>query len=49
MYHDFIKLLNQWIMLEAKIAADAPISDEIAQEQEVRPIVFKGKPVKNVL
>lgn len=33
-------------MLEAKIAADAPISEDITKEYEARPIVLKGKPVK---
>lgn len=33
-------------MLEAKIAADVPISEDITKEYEARPIVLKGKPVK---
>lgn len=33
-------------MLVAKIAADAPISEDTTKENEARPIVLKGKPVK---
>ena len=33
-------------MLVAKIAPDAPISEDNTKENEARPIVFKGNPVK---
>ena len=33
-------------MLVAKIAPDAPISEDNTKESEARPIVLKGKPVK---